>query len=450
MSYSRGGGARGLAGALVCASVVTAAVGLPSNAVAQAGASAAPIPLAITADGATAHAIKSNTRQLDFGSRRAGTYFGDESATIVNTGSQSVTINRIAFHGGDAADFVVGTTCFPHGRPSTLAPHAKCVIKAIFTPHAYGVRTATIGISDSASSTVQPLTLRGIATEGYYIAGPRGGVAHFGDAVFHGDRGKRALNKPTISLTATSSGAGYWLLASDGGIFSYGNAHFYGSTGSLRLNRPVVGMATDRANNGYWLVASDGGIFTFGHAGFHGSTGGMHLNRPIIGMAATRSGNGYWLVASDGGIFTFGDAKFYGSVGATSRSHPIVGMATTPSGHGYWLVARNGRVFAFGDARVHGADGSRDIGVVVGMAPTADGRGFWLLNTQAHVIPFGDARFFGDLHRSGLATVVGIAATAPGVGSKGSAGVVDAPTAAALNARLSALAARFGLRSRPA
>jgi hypothetical protein len=399
--------------------------------------------------GAAARVIKINTRQLGLGQRRAGTYFGDRTSIIVNTSNEPVQINRIAFRGGDVSDFVVGTDCLAHGRPSLLAPKARCVIKAIFTPRAYGARTATVAIGDSASPTLQRLTLRGVGTEGYYIAGPVGDVAHFGDALSEGDRGKQNLNQPVISITGTSTGNGYWLLASDGGIFSYGDAKFYGSTGAMHLNRPVVAMATDRAINGYWLVASDGGIFTFGRAGFFGSAGGMHLNQSIIGMAATRSGHGYWLVGRDGGIFTFGDARFYGSLAGNGRREPIVDMAATPSGNGYWLVARDGHVFAFGDARVHGADGVQHLGVVVGMCPTSDGRGFWLLNSQAHVIGFGDARFLGDLHQSGITEVVGLAASAPGVGSSQGTGIVNAPNVGTLNPRLVAIAEQRGLRERP-
>jgi hypothetical protein len=408
------------------------------------------VPAAATASsvpdtGAAPRAIKITTRQLGLGTRRAGTYFGEQTSIIVNTANEPVKINRIVFQGGDVSDFVAGTDCLPHGRPAVLAPKARCVIEAIFTPRASGARTAAVGIDDAASTALQPMTLRGVGTVGYYIADPRGGVAHFGDAVVHGNRPN--LNHPIISITGTSTGNGYWLLASDGGIFSYGDARFYGSTGAMRLNRHVVGMATDRANNGYWLVASDGGIFSFGRARFFGSTSGMHLNQSIIGMAATRSGNGYWLVGRDGGIFTFGDARFYGSLAGTRQ--PIVEMVATPSGHGYWLVARDGRVFAFGDARVHGADGKRDLGVVVGMCPTADGRGFWLLNTQAHVLSFGDARFLGDLHQSGIADVVGIAASAPAIGSDRDPGIVSAPNVATLTGRLAAIAAQRGLRVRP-
>ena len=400
-------------------------------------------------DAARPAALKIGVRQLALGQRRAGTYYGDATSTIVNTGSQPVRINRIVYSSGDTADFVAGTDCMPHGPGSMLPAHGTCVIKAVFTPQTSGARSATISIGDSASTSAQPLTLRGVGSEGYYITGPNGGVAHFGDAVAHGNRNGRPLNRPVIAMTVTTNGAGYWLLASDGGIFSFGSARFFGSTGAMHLNRPVVGMASDRVNDGYWLVASDGGIFAFGHAGFYGSTGSRHLNQPIIGMASTRSGHGYWLVARDGGIFSFGDAHFYGSVGASVRHHPIVGMTVTPTGHGYWLVTDNGRVFAFGDARVHGADGTRDIGTVVGIARTADGRGFWLLNSQAHVVPFGDARFLGDLHRSGLSRVVGIAATAPGVGSRRSTGIVSAPGLGALETRLRTLAAARAIRLRP-
>jgi len=430
---------RSAAAALACLLTVIVSVTAPSAAMAS----------SVPDTGATARAIKINTRQLGLGTRRAGTYFGKQTSIISNTADEPVEINRIVFQGGDMSDFVAGTDCLPHGRPAMLAPKARCVIEAIFTPRTSGARTATLGIDDAASATPQPMTLRGVGTDGYYIADPRGGVAHFGDAVSHGKRPSQNLNHPIISITGTSTGDGYWLLASDGGIFAYGNATFYGSTGAMRLNRPVVGMATDRANSGYWLVASDGGIFTFGRARFFGSTGGMHLNQPIIGMAATPSGNGYWLVGRDGGIFTFGDAKFYGSSAGITRGQPIVEMVATPSGHGYWLAARNGRVFAFGDARVHGAEGTRGLGVVVGMCPTADGHGFWLLNSQAHVLSYGDARFLGDLHQSGIADVVGIAASAPAIGSSYDTGIVSAPNVATLTARLAAIAARRGVRVRP-
>ena len=79
--------------------------------------------------------------------------------------------------------------------------------------------------------------------KGYYLAAADGTVIAFGDAVFRGSMGGKALTSPIVGFTPTSTGAGYWLVAADGGIFSFGDAAFYGSTGAMRLNRAIVGMA---------------------------------------------------------------------------------------------------------------------------------------------------------------------------------------------------------------
>ena len=126
---ARGRGRAGNAARLSAVSIV-AVLALPG------AVSASPAPGAAVAS----RVLKVGTRQLGLGTRRAGTYFGSASSTIVNTSNQPVRINQIAFHDGDASDFVAGTDCFAHGRPSMLAPKAACVVKAIFTPH--GVRRA--------------------------------------------------------------------------------------------------------------------------------------------------------------------------------------------------------------------------------------------------------------------------------------------------------------------
>ncbi len=386
-----------------------------------AGAAAPPVAVSHAA-GAK---ITLSTTTLKLGNQRVGTFFIPKSVLVTNTGTLPVSMDQIVYSSGHQSDFVVKTDCFPDGHPSILKRGHSCVIQVVFTPRDFGPRQATISIISSASAAPQKLVLAGNGTEGYYLAGSQGGVAQFGDAVWHGDRKNRPLSAPIISITSTLTGAGYWLLGADGGIFSYGNAKFFGSTGAMRLNRPVVGMTPLRASNGYWLVAADGGIFSFGAATFHGSTGGMHLNQPIVGMAASRSGNGYWLVARDGGIFTFGDAKFYGSAGGIHLTQPIVGMATTPSGMGYWLVARDGGIFAFGDARYFGSGAGKGFGTVEGIAATPDGGGYWMSNSMGQVFKFGDAPYFGDLFPRGIAISLGIAPTAPSVRTKLRSGVID-------------------------
>ena len=192
------------------------------------------------------------------------------------------------------ADYFGTTTCF-EGAP--LAIGESCTITTYFLPIKSGTRSATLEIEDDADNSPQTVALSGQGVEGYYLAGANGGIAHFGDAVDHGDATALALNAPIISIKTTANGDGYWLLGSDGGIFSYGNAKFHGSTGAIHLNQPVVGMERTVDGEGYWLVASDGGIFSFGNAKFYGSTGAIHLNQPVVGMAATPTGKGYWLVA---------------------------------------------------------------------------------------------------------------------------------------------------------
>ncbi len=388
-------------------------------------------PAPAGADAAAPHAtkLKLSAQSVNFGFQRVGTVGRLLQVKVSNSGTTPLTLNRIAFQSGNRTDFIVATGCFPtgqHHHPVTLSPGDSCTLGARFVPRARTTRTAILRIDDSAPSSPQYVTLHGVGTEGYYIAGVRGGIASFGDARFHGGLLAHPLSAPIIGLTATPTGAGYWLLGSDGGIFAFGDAKFFGSTGARQLSRPVLGMATTPKGNGYWLVAGDGGIFTFGDAKFFGSTGAMRLNQPVVGMAPTRSGKGYWLVARDGGIFTFGDAIFRGSTGALRLAQPIVGMASTPSGKGYWLVAADGGIFSFGDAKFFGSTGGGAFGLMTGMAVTADGGGYWLSNSAGQIFPFGNAPYYGDTYRggSGVNVFASVAATAPKLRPSGFAGAV--------------------------
>jgi ribosomal protein L24E len=383
-------------------------------------------PTAAGADAAAprATAVAISSRNVDFGYQRVGTVGRLLGVKIRNSGTTPLTLNRISFQSGNRTDFIVGTGCFPSGlhKPVTLAPGASCTVAARFAPRARTTRVAILRIDDSASTSPQFVRLRGVGTQGYYLAGVQGGIATFGDARYHGDPLNYTLAAPIISLTITPNGAGYWLLGTDGGIFSFGNAKFFGSTGGMRLAAPALGMAPTPNGRGYWLVAGDGGIFSFGNAKFFGSTGAMRLNQPVVGMAATPSGKGYWLVARDGGIFTFGDAKFFGSTGGLRLNQPVVGMSSTPSGKGYWLVAGDGGIFTFGDARYFGSTGGGAFGVMTGMAITSDGGGYWLSNTAGQVFPFGNAPYYGDIYRRHRSVLAAVAASAPKLRPPGFAG----------------------------
>jgi hypothetical protein len=348
---------------------------------------------------------------LSFPTQLAGTYSGvSQVVTVHNTGTVPVVITDIF---STTNDYFGYTSCFDH---TSLAVGASCTINNFFLPTAFGTRNAMLEIKDNAAGSPQKVILSGQGSEGYYLAGAHGSVAHFGDALDYGNASAIPLTAPIISMKVTANGSGYWLLASDGGIFSYGNAAFYGSTGGIHLNQPVVGMERTVTGKGYWLVARDGGIFSYGDAAFYGSTGAIHLNQPVVGMARTPTGKGYWLVARDGGIFSFGDAKFFGSTGAIHLNQPIVGMVARPNAKGYWMNAADGGIFSFGDAPFYGS-AVGGTSPIVDMSASPDGGGYWMVSATGAVRTFGNAAAFGDLPSVGIAAtdVVAIAPSSPPV-----------------------------------
>ncbi len=263
----------------------------------------------------------------------------------------------------------------------------------------YTIHTNDIGHAKLAGAFEQQIDrwLRG-GGKGAWLADAAGGVHLVGNALSFGSMAGQHLNKPVVTMAATSDGQGYWLVASDGGIFAFGDAGFFGSTGGLTLNKPIVGFAPTSDDRGYWEVASDGGVFAFGDATFLGSMGGSPLNQPVVGMAQTGSDQGYWLVAKDGGIFAFGDAAFKGSTGGTTLNKPVVGMAATVDGNGYWLVASDGGIFSYGDAVFHGSTGSLVLNQpIIGMTLPPDGYGYTLGASDGGQFAFGSATFNGSL-----------------------------------------------------
>jgi hypothetical protein len=347
---------------------------------------------------------------VNFGRQRVGTFGRGALINVRNRSRGTVRLTRLAIVGRNPVDFFGSTDCATGGRLRVLVPGASCRIGMFFAPLQPATRTASLVIGDDAGSPAQMVSMRGVGTEGYFVAGAKGEVGTFGDAVFHGDATGINLAAPIISMATTPNGAGYWLLARDGGIFSYGNAAFHGSTGATHLNRPIVAMSATRDGHGYRLVGSDGGIFAFGDARFYGSTGGIHLNQPVDGMAATVDDRGYWLVAADGGIFAFGDAHFYGSAATAHLTSPVIQITPTPSGRGYWVLTGDGHLYAYGDAHVYGTATGQH---TVGMAATPDGRGYWEATQAGRIYNFGDARSYGDIRNLGVNDVVGISGTAP-------------------------------------
>ena len=228
--------------------------------------------------------------------------------------------------------------------------------------------------------------------QGYWLAGPNGGVHGFGRGTNFGSIAH--ASHPIVAGAATPTHLGMWLVSSTGGVFSFGDAVSHGSV-KKHLVHPVVGMAPTPSGNGYWLVNAAGGVMCFGDAKPHGSVN-RHVAQPIVGMAATPSGNGYWLVNAAGGVFCFGDAKPHGSASGRHLAKPVVDVCSTPSGRGYWMVTAGGGVLYFGDAHFYGGKAKPGAPVVT-IARTPSGNGYWLASKDGTVGAFGDAPALGSI-----------------------------------------------------
>ena len=369
------------------------------------GAGAAPAPKITIAPGT-----------VTFAAQRVGTVLRTEAITVANTGSVPLSLSSIAYRGGNKNDFIVGTDCFPSGHPATLAANSSCLIDVSFVPQALGRRTATLAITDSAPTSPQIETLKGTGTEGYYIPGQRGGVASFGDAVFHGQTLHKALSAPIVSMATSLGAGGYWLLGSDGGIFSFGNAEFYGSTGAMHLNQPVVGIAASTAGSRL-LARGPRRRHLLVRQGALPRLHGWHAPEPADrrdGVAAIRQRL---------------------LVGCERRRHLHVRQgsllrvdrrdAPEPADHRRWrrpppAGATGSSLATAASSRsatrdFYGSTGGESAGTIVGIASTPDGRGYWISNSVGQVFKFGDAPDYGDLFRRGISIVLGVVATSPRV-----------------------------------
>ena len=92
-----------------------------------------------------------------------GANLGGSSApqrvTVTNTGASPLTIRAIAIGGAAAGDFSQTNTCV-----RTIQPGASCAITVNFTPHGYGLRSATLTVYDDGPGGSQSVALRGTGT----------------------------------------------------------------------------------------------------------------------------------------------------------------------------------------------------------------------------------------------------------------------------------------------
>jgi len=153
----------GIAASAQCTITVTF---LPTTSGAQTGTvtitdSASNSPQSISLKGSGVLPVTLTPATLAFGTETVGTTSAAKTETVTNNQKVALDITSIAISGTDAGDFAqTGTTC-----GSTLSAGAKCTITLTFTPSAKGARSATLQLTDSASSSPQTAKLTGTGVD---------------------------------------------------------------------------------------------------------------------------------------------------------------------------------------------------------------------------------------------------------------------------------------------
>lgn len=149
----------GIAAGATCTITVTFS---PTTSGAQTGTvtitdSASNSPQTISLKGTGVLPVTLTPATLAFGDQTVGTTSAPKTETVANNQKVTLDITNIAISGADASNFAeTATTC-----GSTLSAGAKCTITVTFTPSVKGGRSATLKLTDSASTSPQTAKLTG-------------------------------------------------------------------------------------------------------------------------------------------------------------------------------------------------------------------------------------------------------------------------------------------------
>ncbi len=102
--------------------------------------------------------VTPNRTIIDFGQVSLGHTGPAQRVVLTNTGLRPVSINPMSFTGANWRDFGLAYNACA-GR--TLDPGQNCVVDISFSPHAVGIRDATLTFADSVTNNPQHLALTG-------------------------------------------------------------------------------------------------------------------------------------------------------------------------------------------------------------------------------------------------------------------------------------------------
>ncbi|MBV8205411.1 MAG: choice-of-anchor D domain-containing protein, partial [Acidobacteria bacterium] len=139
-----------------------------------------------------------------------GSLSPDQSVTLQNIGTGTLTIGSGVVGGANAADFAEGTTCEP-----ALAPGASCTYTFTFAPQVSGALAASFTITESSPSATQSITLNG--------TGSSTTVAQVGIAPAQLSFGNQAVGTASAAQNLTLSNTGAGALTPSGADASFIN-----------------------------------------------------------------------------------------------------------------------------------------------------------------------------------------------------------------------------------
>lgn len=155
------------AGAACSIAVTFAPTGTgPRSASLSVSDSAIPSPQIVSLSGiGTVPGAQFSLPTIQFGTVIVGAQSGKQAVQLNNTGNGSLVITQVGFVGANPGDFQASGSCVgANGASVSVAAGSNCAVIVVFAPTAAGARSATLSVTDNASSSPQQLPVTGTAT----------------------------------------------------------------------------------------------------------------------------------------------------------------------------------------------------------------------------------------------------------------------------------------------
>ena len=175
-------------------------------------ASDSPQSFALTGTGTSPGALASlSGSSLNFPDESIGVPSSDQTVTLTNYGTATLTLSTITITGANSGDFNFVGNDFACYSGEMLATNATCIIDVYFTPSAAGSRTAIVNINDnSVNGSPQTVTLTGTGLGAGSTPVP-------------------LINQPLVPTSAAPGGAQFTLTVNGTGFVSGATVNWNGS-----------------------------------------------------------------------------------------------------------------------------------------------------------------------------------------------------------------------------